>query len=327
MRLSVSVPLNIAEDVNDWRFVLDFARICDEAGVDRIVAPDHVVFGERLEAYANPQIGGVANGSQPTGSDGNYFEPMSLLASMSAVTENVRLGTNILLAALRRPIVLAKSAATIDVISGGRLDLGVGVGWQQEEYDAAGLDFKKRGRLLDHTLEVCQLLWSEMRANYASPELEFSDIHSMPKPRQLGGVPIWCGGRTNANVARRIARYGHGWITWDIDADAMAGSIARMRDLVHSAGGSDQPFPVQVGLFVDNDEKGKPNFPKTLESIPKLAEAGVTDVTLYRLRPPLSIDGTTEVIDTLVSDFREAAGIEPANSGGSGIRMAHTVGQ
>lgn len=326
MRLSVSVPMNITENVNDWRFVLDFARICDDAGVDRIVAPDHVVFGERLEAYSNPQMGGVANGSQPTGSDGNYFEPMSLLASISAVTQNVRLGTNVLLAALRRPIVLAKAAATIDVISDGRLDLGVGVGWQQEEYEAAGLNFKQRGRLLDHTLEICQLLWSEVRASYTSPELKFSDIHSMPKPLQAGGVPIWCGGRANANVARRIARYGHGWITWDIDADAMAGSITRMRDLVESEGGSDQPFPVQVGLFVDNDAQGKPNFPKTLESIPKLADAGVTDVTLYRLRPPLSIDGTTEVIGTLVSNFREAAGIERA-SGKTDTPMTHTAGQ
>ncbi|GAF49258.1 TIGR03619 family F420-dependent LLM class oxidoreductase [Rhodococcus wratislaviensis] len=308
MRLSVSIPLNITENVKDWRFVLDFARICDQVGVDRIVAPDHVVFGERLEAYANPQIGGIANGSQPTGSDGNYFEPMSLLAALCAVTENVRLGTNILLAALRRPMVLAKSAATIDVLSGGRLDLGVGVGWQQEEYEAAGLDFKQRGRLLDHTLEVCQRLWLETRANYDSPELSFADIHTMPKPMQDNGVPIWCGGRTNANVARRVARYGSGWITWDIGVDAMADSIDRMRELVVAAGGQDSPFPVQVGLFLDSDAKGRPNFAKTLETIPELAAAGVTDITLYRLRPPLSVDGTTDLLGNLVSDFRKAAG-------------------
>ena len=71
------------------------------------------------------------------------------------MTERVRLATGILLAALRRPVVLAKTAATLDVLSGGRLDLGVGVGWQREEYEAAGLDFDRRGRLLDDTLEVC----------------------------------------------------------------------------------------------------------------------------------------------------------------------------
>jgi probable F420-dependent oxidoreductase len=311
MRLSLSIPPNLTEDAERWRFALDFARICDRVGVDRIVAPDHVVFGERLDAYANPSIGGIANGSQPTGSDGNYFEPMTLLAALCAVTENVRLGTNILLAALRRPMVLAKSAATIDVLSGGRLDLGVGVGWQKEEYDAAGLDFTRRGRLLDHTLEVCQQLWLETRASHASPELTFSNIHTMPKPTQKGGVPIWCGGRTNANVARRIARYGYGWITWDIAVDGMAESIARMRRLVVEAGGADRAFPVQVGLFLDTDENGRPDFAKTLSTVPALAAAGVTDITLYRLRPPLSVEGTTELLAGLVSDFRSVAEREP----------------
>ena len=314
MRLSLTIPPNLTEKVENWRFVLDFARICDEAGVDRIVAPDHVVFGERLEAYANPGIGGIANGSQPTGSDGNYFEPMTLLSALSAVTENVRLGTNILLAALRRPMVLAKSAATIDVLSGGRLDLGVGVGWQQEEYEAAGLEFKRRGRLLDHTLEVCQRLWLETRASYESPELTFSNIHTMPKPTQARGVPIWCGGRVNANVARRIARYGSGWITWDVGVDEIAGSIERMRELVVSAGGDDQPFPVQVGLFLEQGENGRLDLAKTLSAIPALAQAGVTDVTLYRLRVPLNIEDATGAISELVSEFRLAAGREPASA-------------
>ncbi len=187
MRLSVSLPSNLTQDVANWRYVLDFARACDEAGVDRIMAPDHIVFGEQLDAYGNPALGGLVGGSQPTGPDGNYFEPMSLLAALSGVTTQIRLGTGILLAALRRPVVLAKSAVTIDVLSGGRLDLGVGIGWQREEYVAAGLNFKARGRLLDHTLEVCQLLWREKRASYESQDLTFSNIHAMPKPLQEGG--------------------------------------------------------------------------------------------------------------------------------------------
>ena len=84
------------------------------------------------------------------------------------MTERIRLGTNILIAALRRPVVLAKEPATLDVLSGGRLDLGVGVGWQREEYEAAGLAFEGRGRLLDHTLEVCRALWTQRVADYDS---------------------------------------------------------------------------------------------------------------------------------------------------------------
>ena len=106
---------------------------------------DHVVFGERLEEYGRPEIGGQAGGKQPTGPDGHWLEPLTTLSVLAGMTSRIRLGTNILVAALRRPAVLAKSTATLDVLSGGRLDLGVGVGWQREEYEAAGLDFDGRG--------------------------------------------------------------------------------------------------------------------------------------------------------------------------------------
>ena len=120
---------------------------------------DHVVFGEDLGAYGDPAVGGTTGGRQPTGPDGEWLEPLTVLSFVAARTSQIRLGTNILLAALRRPVVLAKTLATLDVLSGGRVDLGVGVGWQREEYDAAGLDFDERGRLLDDTLETCRSLW------------------------------------------------------------------------------------------------------------------------------------------------------------------------
>ena len=130
----------------------------------------------------------------PTGS-GSSRSPRS--RSSPASRAQIRLGTNILLAALRRPVVLAKTAATLDVLSGGRLDLGVGVGWQREEYDAAGLDFDGRGALLDETLAVCQTLWREQRATLDGNALKFDGIHQMPKPAQPGGVPIWVSGTVN----------------------------------------------------------------------------------------------------------------------------------
>ena len=99
---------------------------------------------------------------------------MTSLAVIAGATTTVRLATGVLLAALRRPAVLAKTAATLDVLSGGRLDLGVGIGWQREEYEAAGLDFAVAGRLLDHTLEVCQLLWTEQRAELRLPRAHAS---------------------------------------------------------------------------------------------------------------------------------------------------------
>ena len=127
----------------DWRYLVDRAQAAEEAGIDRVVVSDHVVFGEDLEAYGKPELGGIAGGRQPTGPDGCWLEPLTSLAVIAGATTTVRLGTGVLLAALRRPAVLAKTAATLDVLSGGRLDLGVGIGWQREEYEAAGLDFAR----------------------------------------------------------------------------------------------------------------------------------------------------------------------------------------
>ena len=155
-QLSAALVSYAAEAPSDWKTMLDTARLYDRVGIDRVVVSDHVVFGEHIDAYARPEVGGQRDGRQPTGPDGHWLEPMTTLSVIAGLTESVRLATGILLAALRRPVVLAKTAATLDVLSGGRLDLGVGVGWQREEYEAAGLDFDRRGRLLDHTLEVCQ---------------------------------------------------------------------------------------------------------------------------------------------------------------------------
>ena len=159
--LSIQAITFSGDTAPDWHPMLDQARGADAAGVDRLIVSDHIAFGTDLDAYGDPKQGGTAGGRQPTGPDGHWLEPLTTLSFIAAQTNTIRLQTGILLAALRRPAVLAKTAATIDVLSGGRLDLGVGVGWQQAEYQVAGLDFAGRGRRLDHTLEVCQRLWQD----------------------------------------------------------------------------------------------------------------------------------------------------------------------
>ncbi|MCB0994942.1 MAG: TIGR03619 family F420-dependent LLM class oxidoreductase, partial [Acidimicrobiales bacterium] len=235
-QLSIGLRSFAAEDPGSWESLLGLAMAADRAGVDRAVVSDHVVYGENLEAYGRPELGGSEGGKQPTGPDGHWLEPLTTLSVVAGRTTNLRLGTNILLAALRRPVVLAKQLSTLDVLSNGRVDIGVGVGWQREEYEAAGLSFEGRGRLLDHSMEVCQLLWNETRASYSSPELEFENIHQMPKPRQPGGVPFWISGTVNARVARRLATFGSGWIPWGAAAADVATGIAQMRDAVAEAG-------------------------------------------------------------------------------------------
>ncbi len=306
LQLSIAIATFSKDGVPSWRRILDLAQTADEAGIDRLVVPDHVVFGEHLEAYGRPEVGGRLGATQPTGWDGSWLEPLTTLSVLCGITSRIRLGTSILIAALRRPVVLAKAAATLDVLSGGRLDLGVGVGWQREEYEAAGLNFDNRGRLLDHTLEVCQTLWRERRAALASPELQFEAIHMMPKPVQPHGVPIWVSGTVTTRVAQRLARFGEGWIPWGPAADDVIPAIAKMKDLLAGTGRDPSSLQVVGSLPVVTRPDGELDLERTMNAMQPLAEAGVTD---FRVRTALPEDRSEvlEKLTTLVTTFRAAA--------------------
>jgi probable F420-dependent oxidoreductase len=267
-----------AEDQGSWKHMLDRAKAADAAGIDRLVVSDHVVYGENLEAYGRPELGGAAGGKQPTGPDGLWLEPITVLSVLAGITTQVRLGTNIVIAALRRPVVLAKTLSTLDVLSDGRVDLGVGVGWQREEYEAAGLEFEGRGRLLDHSLSVMQTLWREQRASYSDDLLSFEAIHQMPKPRQTGGVPIWVSGTINPRVIKRIARFGSGWIPWGPSAKEIGTAIVQMREGVAATGRDPSDIQIVGNLAPVRGDGGKVDVDRTLEGVPALVDAGVTDV-------------------------------------------------
>jgi probable F420-dependent oxidoreductase len=287
--------------------VLNRAKAADKAGVDRLVVSDHVVYGENLEAYARPELGGTEGGKQPVGPDGHWLEPMTTLGVVAGMTSNIRLGTNILLAALRRPVVLAKSLSTLDVLSGGRLDLGVGVGWQREEYDAAGLPFEKRGRLLDHTLAVMQTLWREKRAEYKDELLSFEKIHQMPKPMQAGGVPIWVSGTVNDRVITRITRFGSGWIPWGHSAKELSSAIAQMREGVAAAGRDPSDIQIVGNLPPVRGADGKVDIDRSLDGVPALVDAGVTDVRAG-LNIPDDPSAAHDYLSGVVQKFRSLVG-------------------
>ena len=290
---------------HDWKSTLALGQAMDAAGVDRVVVSDHVVFGETPEAYGNPSLGGIAGGRQPTGPDGQWLEPLTVLTALAATTTRIRLGTAVLLAALRRPAVLAKQVSTLDVLSGGRVDLGVGVGWQRQEYEAVGLPFERRGRLLDHTLEVCEALWTQPRSSYRSPELSFADIHQMPKPVQPGGIPIWISGTVNDAVARRLSRFGQGWIPWGPAIGDPVHAIPAMKDRIAGLGAD--PTDLQVlghATVVKRDDRSV-DLTATVASAQPLITAGVTDVRVT-LSLPRDLDEATDLLTELVETFRAA---------------------
>lgn len=306
--LSVQIMNFAADDPGPggWKSFLEQARACDAAGVDRLVVSDHVVYGEDLEAYGDPKVGGIKGGTQPTGPDGHWLEPLTTLSVIAGATSQIRLHTGILIAALRRPVTLAKALSTLDVLSMGRLDIGVGVGWQKEEYFAAGLPFKGRGKLLDHTLEVCETLWRDQRASYSGHGLEFEATHMMPKPLQPGGVPIWVSGTINKLVLDRVVRFGSGWIPWGDDQANVASGIARVREALEAGGRDTKGFQVSGYLPIVKGDGGI-DLEATMAAVPGMVEAGVTD---FRAQLPIpgELAAATDFLSPVVAGFRKAAG-------------------
>jgi probable F420-dependent oxidoreductase len=303
--LSLSLTNYSAEDPGSWDHLLDFADQADAAGVDRLVAFDHVVFGHDLDDYGRPELGGAAGGKQPTGPDGHWLEPLTLLSVIAGRTSRVHLATGILIAALRRPVVLAKAAATLDVLSKGRFEMGVGIGWQRKEYEAAGLDFQQRGRLLDHTLETCQRLWRDGDATINVGPAQVEHVHQMPKPQQPGGIPIWVGGTLNPSVLRRITTFGSGWIPWGNDAADPAPGIKILRKAMRKAGRGDDVLHVNHLLPALREMGSTPDLKRAMEPVQRLRQVGVTD---FQLIIPVSRDVETigRNVADVVDAFRDA---------------------
>ena len=195
------------------------------------------------------------------------------------------------------------------MLSRGRLDLGVGIGWQREEYEAAGLDFGARGRLLDHSLEVCRTLWREQRASFDVAGARASTaIHAMPKPVQPGGVPIWVSGRCNAArgaaprpLRERLAPLGRRRRRprGEPPPHARGGRRGRVATVPRSPAMGSLPLRRRADRSVDPAA--------TMDRVPGLVEAGVTDFRLH-VPVPDSYAGARDVYTEIVAAFRETSG-------------------
>ena len=304
--LTVGLRNFAATSPTDWRHLLDQARAADAAGIDRVFVSDHVAFGRDLGDYADPVRGGVAGGRQPTGPDGDWLEALTVLAAMAAVTGRVKLATNVLVAPLRPAVLLAKTAATIDVLSAGRFELGVGIGWQEAEYRAAGVDFARRGQILDQQLEACHQLWTQPEAGFAGDGFSLAGIHMMPKPVRATGVPVWIGGRARPVVARRLARYGSGWIPWGATPATFLDDVAAMRGLIATEGGD--PYAIQIAYPLVNAflPSGAADYAAMFADVPRLAAAGVTDFRTL-LRVPKEPAAARAMLADIAGHFAEAA--------------------
>jgi probable F420-dependent oxidoreductase len=186
------------------------------------------------------------------------FDAMNYLSFLAGQTENIRFGTQVYNIGLRHPFVSARAAATLDIVSSGRFEFGVGASWLREEWDAVGLDFRTRGARVDEALAICRALWTESTVSHHGRFFDFDAVMFEPKPVQAGGPPLHIGGDGGAAL-RRVARYGDGWLpmnhTHPHDGCGQRGRPqARRED--HSHNYSRPHRSAEVGSFAVRDRRG-----------------------------------------------------------------------
>jgi probable F420-dependent oxidoreductase len=185
--------------------VLSLAREGERLGLHSAMIADHIVFPvESQSAYPY-----TLDKKHPSG--GDALETFSILGVVAGATEKLRLVTSVLVLPYRNPVLTAKMVASLDVLSGGRVTLGVGVGWLKEEFEALDSpDFEKRGAVTDEWLTIFKQLWTQSPATFTGQFYSYKDIRAEPLPVQKPHPPIWVGGHSRAAL-RRTAKHGNGW--------------------------------------------------------------------------------------------------------------------
>jgi probable F420-dependent oxidoreductase len=239
MRTSMNVGITLAMlNMRAWR---DAAVEADRLGFESVWIPEHLVFP--VEMRGSPNAG---EEHPPVPPQTPIYEPFAFLSFLAGQTRRIRLGTNVYLLGLRHPFVAARAIATLDVVSGGRAEVGVGAGWLREEWIAAGLDPRTRGARLDEALGICKRLWRERSVEHKGEFYEFPAVMFEPKPVQQPHPPLLVGGESDAAL-RRAARHADGWYGLGHTPEGVGETLARVRRALAAEGRSAGDFALTVG--------------------------------------------------------------------------------
>lgn len=276
LRPLVEVTLPFASGrTADPDHVLRFARAVERLGFDGLGVVEHTVVGADYRSrypYAD-------DGRLPIGPDCDFPDPLTVLAFVAAATDRIALATSVLVLPNHHPVPLAKRCATLDQLSGGRLRLGIGVGWMREELEACGAPFEARGRYVDEQIAVMQALWAggEEGVDHHGEFFAFERTVCRPRPVRPTGIPIEVGGHSPA-AARRAGRLGHGLQPLGLEGD----DLRRILELARSSAAEEGHDP---GVFEVTLEHSLEEV--TPERLARLADMGATRVAL---RPPADAD-------------------------------------
>lgn len=217
------------------------AQRAEQLGFESVWVAEHLVFPTHIRS----RYPYSAEGVPPINPATPLLDPLIVLMQVAARTERIRLGTNVYILPLRHPLAVARMAMTLDVLSNGRLTFGVGLGWLEEEFEAAGVEFATRGARTREYVRAIQALWSESEPAFSGRFVSFGPVKFEPKPVQKPHPPIVFGGESEAAL-KRAAALGDGWYGVGHTPDSARRQLARLRALLADAGRADVAFEMTV---------------------------------------------------------------------------------
>jgi probable F420-dependent oxidoreductase len=220
--------------------IITFAQRADALGFESLWCGDHIL----LPTAGTNQYPYTADGSFPRDARVGFLETFTVLSYVAAVTQRIRLGSTVIILPYRNPIVQAKMFATLDVLSGGRVICGVGVGWLQKEFDSLGVPYAERGPMSDEFLQIFHLLWTAEDPEFHGKYYQFDGMQFQPKPLQ-NPFPIWVGGHSKRAIRRAIA-YGHAWHPTRQTPDFVAAHLPYLRQEAERAGRDPESLTISL---------------------------------------------------------------------------------
>jgi probable F420-dependent oxidoreductase len=273
MEFGMLLPMQLGRDAP--AVVRDFAQRVEGHGYDSLWVGDHVAIareGKSQYPY-NPGIPETESSPkrQPDSEGWGLPDPLGILHYVAACTERVKLGVSVLILPMRNPVITAHGVATLDVLSGGRAIVGIGVGWNREEFTTLAATFEARGARTDEYLEVMRRLWTLDDPTFTGSSYEVPSVIFGPRPTQQPHPPYWIGGNYEPAL-RRTVRFGAAWHFAFLDAEAVKPKVARLRALAEQAG-RDPASVAVTGLRPDLIYQSTDDARREIEA---LAAAGVS---------------------------------------------------
>lgn len=269
------------------------AAEAERVGVATLWVPEHVVL---LDKYVS-KYPYSADGALPAQTNAPIFDPFVSLATMAAATSKIRLATGICLVPEHNPLVLAKVIATLDFLSGGRVVLGVGIGWLEEEFKAIGIPWERRAQRTRECIEAMRSLWGDEVSSYRGEFVNFAGVRSYPKPVQGARLPVVFGGESGPAL-RRVAEYGTGWCGFNLTPAEAAAKIRRIEELLRANGRKRSDVELAVSPYTKKI---------TADDLKRYRDAGVDELVLVNLRPARAAAETTQELMQFARDWVEPA--------------------